>query len=377
MKELRELAELEKLDPTENAESRHKFLSLFKWTDSLITGKDRESLESTLVEYNDIFARHRLDIGMNTQFKVSLTPKDDKPVYTQSLPVPINLKEDLTVELALMHKYGIITTLPFSKYASPIFAQRKPNGKLRLLVDLRKINALIADDYINNNHPVSTLSDAAQHLAGKKLFCKLDCSQAYHCLQMADQRSVELLAFNFASRTFAYRRLAQGLSRALSAFSSFMREYLDAVIKADQCAQYVDDIGIAANTTEQLIKNIRAVFKCIREAGLKLTIEKCHFGVTQVEFLGRTTTPDGIAPQAQKVKNFLSKVRFPKSKKQVQKYIGFVNYYRNYIPRLSEKLIGMYELLKADAKIRISEELVDNFKEINDSLAEACGLDNP
>ena len=311
LKELRELAELEKLDPTENAESRHKFLSLFKWTDSLITGKDRESLESTLVEFNDIFARHRLDIGMNTQFKVSLTPRDDKPVYTQSLPVPINLKEDLTVELALMHKYGIITTLPFSMYASPLFAQRKPNGKLKLLVDLRKINALIADDYINNNHPVSTLSDAAQHLAGKKLFCKLDCSQAYHCLQMADQRSVELLAFNFASRTFAYRRLAEGLSRALSAFSSFMREYLDAVIKADQCAQYVDDIGIAANTTEQLIKNIRAVFKRIREAGLKLTIEKCHFGVTQVEFLGRTITPDGIAQMKRKNQNKKSSLGKP------------------------------------------------------------------
>ena len=121
-----------------------------------------------------------------------------------------------------MHRYGIITTLPFSKYASPIFAQRKPNGKLRLLVDLQKINALISDDYINNNHPVSTLSDAAQHLAGKKLFCKLDCFQANHCLQMADQRSIEMLAFNFASRTFAYKRLAQALSRALSTFSSFL-----------------------------------------------------------------------------------------------------------------------------------------------------------
>ena len=65
---------------------------------------------------------------------------------------------------------------------------------------------------------------------------------------MADQLSIELLAFNFASRTFAYRRLAQGLSRSLSAFSSFIREYLDPVIKADQCAQYVDDVGIAANT---------------------------------------------------------------------------------------------------------------------------------
>ena len=92
-------------------------------------------------------------------------------------------------------------------------------------------------------------------MAGKTLFCELDCSQAYHCLPMADQRLIEMLAFNFASRTFAYRRLAQGLGRASSTFSSFMREYLDKVIKTDQCAQYVDDIGIAANDAEQLMKN--------------------------------------------------------------------------------------------------------------------------
>ena len=60
----------------------------------------------------------------------------------------------------------------------------------------------------------------------------MDCSQAYHCLQMADQRSIEMLALTFTSRTFAYRRSAQGLSRALSAFSRFKREYLDKVINA-------------------------------------------------------------------------------------------------------------------------------------------------
>ena len=153
-------------------------------------------------------------------------------------------------------------------------------------MDLRKINTLIADDYTNNNHPVSTLSDAAQHLVGKSLFCKLDCSQAYHCLQMAEQRSVEMLLINFASRTFAYKRLAHGISRSASAFSSFMREYLDPVVKADQCAQYMDDIGTVANNATDLTRNIRAVFRCIRQAGLKLTIENCLFGVRQVEFLG-------------------------------------------------------------------------------------------
>ena len=103
---------------------------------------------------------------MKAEFKVKLTTEDKKAVCSQSLPMPIHLKEDLIVELALIHKYGIITVLPFSKYAGPIFAQRKPNGKLRHLVDLQKINSLFADDYFNNNHPVSTLSDAAQHLAG-------------------------------------------------------------------------------------------------------------------------------------------------------------------------------------------------------------------
>ena len=143
LKELCELQQKEKLSPKDDNESRNEFLKRFDWTDTLLNKKEKHAVEDILVEYHDIFARHRMDIGMNTEFKVRLTPKDDKAVYSQSLPMPIHLKEDLFVELAHMHKYGIITVLPFSKYASPIFAQRKPNGKLRLLVDLRKINTLI------------------------------------------------------------------------------------------------------------------------------------------------------------------------------------------------------------------------------------------
>ena len=374
LKELNELKDKQKLNPQESTESRSKFLKRFDWTDTFLTETEKQANEDILVDYHDIFARHRMDVGMNTEFKVKLTRKDEKAVYSQSLPMPIHLKEDLFVALALMHKYGIITVLPFSKYASPIFAQRKPNGKLRLLVDFWKINSLIANDYTNNNHPVSTLSDAPQHLAGKSLFCKLDCSQAYHCLQMADQRSVEKLAFNFASRSFAYKRLAQGLSRSVSAFSSLMREYLDPVVKADQCPQYVDDFGIAANKATDLTRNIRANFKCIRLAGLKLTTEKSHFGVRQVEFLGRTISPEGISPQARNFQNFLNKLRFPKSKKAFQRYLGFVNYYRNYFPRMAEKLNPFYKLLKTGVPINITSELKETFDSVNKTLSDACQI---
>ena len=194
---------------------------------------------------------------------------------------------------------------------------------------------------------------------------------------MVDQQSIELLAFNFASRTFAYRRLAQGLSRSLSGFSSFIREYLDPVIKADQCAQYVDDIGIAANTPDQLIKNLRAVFQCLRKAGLKLSMTKCHFGVQEVDFLGRAITTKGVAPQKQKIAKFLEKVRFPRSKKAIQRYIGILNYYRNYIPRLAERFTPFFQLLKttdAKTKIQITLDIMKEFREINEALDRCCQL---
>ena len=191
---------------------------------------------------------------------------------------------------------------------------------------------------------------------------------------MADERSVEMLAFNFASRTFANKRFAQDPSRFVSALSNFMREYLDPVVKTAQCAQYVDNIGIAANNARDLTRNIRAVLKCIRQAGLKLTIEKCHFGVRQVEFLGRTISSEGVSPQSNNIHNILNKLRFPKSKKALQSYLDSVNYYRKRIPRMAEKLNPFYKLLKAENPINITSELKGTFDSVNKALGDACKL---
>ena len=115
LKELCELQQKEKLNPKDDSQSRIEFLKRFDWTDTLLTETEKQAVEDILVEYHDIFAGHRMDIGMNTEFKVRLTQEDDKAVYSQNLPMLIHLKEDLIVELALMDKYGIITVLPFSK----------------------------------------------------------------------------------------------------------------------------------------------------------------------------------------------------------------------------------------------------------------------
>ena len=153
-----------------------------------------------------------------------------------------------------------------------------------------------------------------------------------------------------------------------------MREYLDKVIKADQCAQYVDDFGIAANDADHFIANLRATFKFIQEAGLKLTMHKCYFGATEIDFLGRTITSQGVKPQKQNVQNFLEKTKFPKSKKALQRYLSFLIYYRNYVPRFSERLAPFYKILKSDEKVLVTTELVQPFEEINRALDKYCDL---
>ena len=120
-------------------------------------------------------------------------------------------------------------------------------------------------------------------MAGKKYFCKLGCSQAYHCIPMADEQSVQLLSFTFGSRTFAFLGLAQSLNRSLSAFTSVVREPLDTMVKTDRCAQYVDDIGIEAHTPEELITNLELAFQPFDKAGPKLSVGKCEFGQKQIE----------------------------------------------------------------------------------------------
>ena len=275
---------LEKIEPNNNIQDRMTFLSNFQWANSVLTNDQRSEVECLLIEYADIFAKHRFDVGYNSDLKIKLTPEHQRPLYTQGPPTPIQLRNELTIELALMHYFGLITTLSHSKYSSPLFAHRKPSGKLRMLIDLRRINHSIKTDYINSNFPISNMTDASNHFAGKSLFTKLDCSQAYHCVQMADDLSVQLLAFNFGSRTYAYKCLAQGLSKSVTGFSSFIRHYLDPCLAADMCTQFMDDIGSAVNNYQELIPTLKKIFECIRKSGLKLSPKKCEIGTQRMKF---------------------------------------------------------------------------------------------
>ena len=275
-----------------------------------------------LDENNDNFAKQRIDVGYKIEMKVKLTPEQDLPVYIQSPPKPIHLRDEILFWLALLQYYGIVTLLPHSKYSSPIFVQRKSSGKLRILIDPRRVNHLLRNDYSNKNFPISDMTDAVYHFAGKTLLTKIDCSQAYHCVQMADLLSVQLLSFNFASRTYANTRLAQGLKKSVTGFSSFVISYLDSCLAVNLCTQIMDDIRCRVETFEQMVPTLRQYFDCLRKSGLRLTPHRCVFGMHSIYFLGNTITSKGLQPDKEKIQKFLNTIEIPPTVEQVKKLNG-------------------------------------------------------
>ena len=100
-----------------------KFSENFDWIGTLATKAQKQAIQDILVE---IFERQRVEMRLKTQLNVKLTRKEHKTFYSQSLPMLFHLQEGLIIELALMHKFGIITVMLFSKYTSPNFVLRKP-----------------------------------------------------------------------------------------------------------------------------------------------------------------------------------------------------------------------------------------------------------
>ena len=154
------------------------------------------------------------------------------------------------------------------------------------------------------------------------MFTKLECSQAYHFVQIADPLSVQFLSFNFASRTYAYTRLSQSLNKAVIGFSSFVRSYLDSCLVAKLCTQFFNDIGCGLETFEQLVPAFRQIFDGLRKSGLRLTPHKCEIGMASINFLCKTITPKGITRETEKIGKFLKTMKLPATARQV-KNIGW------------------------------------------------------
>ena len=118
----------------------------------------------------------------------------------------------------------------------------------------------------------------------------------------------------------------------------------------------MDDIAIGVNNFNEMIPALTKIFDCLRALRLKLSAHKCEFGTTKIDYVGSNITPKGISPEADTIKKILEKIRMPETGKQVKRIIGFVQFFRSFMPNLGPNLLAFYKLLRRDAQLKTTKE---------------------
>jgi len=230
-----------------------------------------------------------------------------------------------------------------SPMASPVFFVKKKDGSLRLVQDYRKLN----DMTIKNSYPLPLISDLVNKLSKAKYFTKLDVRWGYNNVRMKEGDEWKA-AFRTNRGLFEPLVMFFGLTNSPATFQTMMNDLFKDVIDEGCVIIYMDDILIFTETLEQHHRIVKQVLEILAKNKLYLKAEKCSFDQTKVEYLGLIISAGKIEMDPVKVEG-VSAWPAPTNVKEVQSFLGFVNFYRRFIQDFSDIATPLHELTRKDA----------------------------
>ncbi|XP_026687288.1 uncharacterized protein K02A2.6-like [Diaphorina citri] len=287
--------------------------------------------------YNDLFEGLGCLPGyVRIDLKETAVPQVNPPRR-----VPFKLMETFKTELDRMCEMGVIEKLTKpTEWLNSVVLVEKPDGSLRVCLDPRPLNKAI----MRSQYPLPTLESIRSKLIGAQYFSKLDASTAFWSMQL-DEKSTDLCAFGTPFGRFKFLRLAYGLNLAPEKFHQKMTEYLGDI---DGVVCYIDDILIFSHSKEQHDKILIKVLDRMRSINLKLNMKKCIIGKQKITFLGQNFECTGMSPDLSKIEA-IEKMPEPKNVKDLQRFLGMINYLSCYMPNMSNNCVNLRKLLKKES----------------------------
>ncbi|KAG0435924.1 Retrovirus-related Pol polyprotein from transposon opus, partial [Dictyocoela muelleri] len=267
--------------------------------------------------------------------EIQLNNEKIKIKTTKNYSVPVCLQKDLMKHLNDLETLEIIKKANPS-YCAPAFVTRKKNGKLRLLIDYRELNKAT----VKRKHPIPSISTYLLDLNGSCYFSNIDLNKGYYQIPMKES-DIEKTGFTLMNRSYVFLRMPFGLTNAPRTFQYAMTKIFSDL---EYVKIYLDDILVHSKTLEEHFNHLKNVFQRIKSYGMSVNFEKSNFGLEEIKYLGFVINKDGIKANITAISD--TKLRTPKTRKQLEKLIGFFNWFRPFIVNLSLKLAPLYDKLK-------------------------------
>jgi hypothetical protein len=258
-----------------------------------------------------------------------------------------------------------------SDYCSPVVLVKKKDGTVRFCTDYRRLNLLTKDEAA----PLPRIQEVLRDFGTATVYSSLDLKSGYWQIPM-DQASKRLTAFATPDgATYQYRVMPFGLKNAPATFQKLMARVLTGLL--GRCVHvYLDDIIIYSRSHEEHVAHLRQVFERLREYGLRCAIAKCRFGVQELPYLGHVIGSECNRPQERHLQQ-IQDAPTPRTKKQLQSFLGLANWVREYVPRFAETAAPLTDLLHKGKPFKWTPAIQEAFHQLKTAMNKPLVLHRP
>ena len=225
---------------------------------------------------------------------------------------------------------------------------------------------------IKDAYPIPRIDESLSKLGNTKFFTTLDLGSAFWQVPLRKQDRVKT-GFACELGLFHWKRMPFGLCNATATFQRRMVQALTRVTKkyGNLIMCYVDDVVISTPTLEDHIERLDEVFTYMKQPGLKYIPSKCEILRDSIKYLGRLVDKHGVRPDPEMVEAVLT-WKAPKTDTQLMSFLGFANYYREFIKGYAGKIYPMQRLMRNKGKkLTWTDAAEVSFENIKRELCEA------
>lgn len=321
-------------------------------------------IKKLIDKYKNIFAKDKYDVGTVKHYEARIDLIIDKYCSKRPYKCTIEDKKEIEKQISKLLKRNLIEE-SYSPFAAPVTLafKKDENRKSRLCIDFRDLNKLI----IHQSQPFPLIEDLVLKTRNCKYFSKLDVNSAFWSipLRIEDRRKT---AFVTQEGHFQWTCLPFGLKTASAIFQRILSNIIRKHNLSKFAVNYIDDILVFLQSFGEHIEHLTQLLEAIMKEGFRLKLSKCTFALDSVQYLGHIIGQNEITPIKDNliaIKNF----PVPKTQKNVRQFLGKINFYNEYVPKISSILEPLHNLLRKNQEFIWSEDCQKAFDYMKNFLS--------
>ena len=313
--------------------------------------------------------RHVLNtqLGHCTKVQAHIHLRTDAvPRFFKPRSLPFAYMEGVKIEIERNVAAGVLERVDTSPWATPIVPIRKSNGTFRICGDFK---VTINPQMLVDQHPLPSIDELFSRMHNGRRFTKLDLSDAYLQVEL-DDASKSLTVINTPMGLFRYNRMPFGIANAPALFQNIMDQVVAGI---PHCAAYMDDLLLTGPDERTHLQILTQVLTRLSEFGFTCNPTKCVFFATEVSYLGFIIDEHGKRPDPGRV-DAIIRMPAPQSVKQLEAFIGKLNYYRQFIHNFADECVPLNRLRHADVEWQWTTACQTAFDTLLRAIADATTL---